>query len=56
MFPETLMRFCRSRQVLKPASTNIFAHFIEHRPESPIVSKIGLNLSVPCSVLTLANE
>ena len=47
---------CLSRQVLKPANANIFPHVVEDRPQPPTVSKVSVNLPVPCGVLTLADE
>jgi len=35
---------------------NILAHFLENRSQPPIVSKVSVDLAVPRSVLTLANE
>ena len=54
-FPKTPMRRA-SRQVLKPASANIFPHFVENRPQPPAVGKVSVNLLVPCGVFTLADE
>ncbi len=47
---------CRSRQVPKPALAHILAHLVQERLQSPAFSKISIDLAVPGSIFTLADE
>jgi hypothetical protein len=46
----------RSREVLKSAGANIFAHFIQQRPQSSVFLEIRIDLPVPGGIFTLTNK
>ena len=47
---------CPSRQVLEFARANVITDFIEHRTQSAIFRKVGVDLVIPCRLVPLPNE
>src|SRR6266446_3842338 len=48
--------FCRSRKFFQTAGTGVVPNFFHHTPESAGLGEIFIDLSVPRSVVALANE
>jgi hypothetical protein len=48
--------FCRSRQILQAPSANVFARFLSDPRQPTAFSKVGIDLFIPCTTLSVPDE